>query len=133
MTKKQRYKEIIAWFEANMPVAESELQYRNAFELLVAVILSAQCTDKRVNMVTPALLAAYPTPEAMAAASAEDIFAFIKSVSYPNNKSRHLAAMARQLVENFGGEVPSDIEQLQTLQGGRGAQNGKRGGVCGVQ
>ncbi|MDR1698626.1 MAG: endonuclease III [Prevotellaceae bacterium] len=117
MTKKQRYENVIAWFEANMPVAESELHYKNTFELLVAVILSAQCTDKRVNMVTPALLAAYPTPEAMAAANAEDIFKFIKSVSYPNNKSKHLAAMARQLVENFGGEVPSDIAELQSLQG----------------
>ena len=117
MTKKQRYANIIAWFQANMPVAESELHYKNTFELLVAVILSAQCTDKRVNMVTPALLQAYPTPEAMASATEQDVFAFIKSVSYPNNKSKHLAAMARQLVENFGGEVPSDINDLQTLQG----------------
>lgn len=100
-----------------MPVAESELNYRNPFELLVAVILSAQCTDKRVNMTTPALFEAYPTPEAMAEAKAEEIFPYIKSISYPNNKAKHLAAMARMLVEEFGGQVPSDIGELQRLPG----------------
>ena len=98
-------------------MAESELNYRNPFELLVAVILSAQCTDKRVNLTTPALFEAYPTAEAMAEATAEDIFPYIRSISYPNNKARHLAAMARMLVEEFGGEVPSDLDALQRLPG----------------
>ena len=100
-----------------MPVAESELTYSNPFELLVAVILSAQCTDKRVNLTTPALFAAYPTPEAMAAATAEEIFPYIRSISYPNNKAKHLAGMARMLVEEFDGEVPSDLKELQRLPG----------------
>ena len=117
MTTKQRYEGIISYFQQAMPVAESELTYSNPFELLVAVILSAQCTDKRVNMTTPALFAAYPTPEAMAAATAEEIFPYIKSISYPNNKAKHLAGMARMLVEEFGGEVPSDLKELQRLPG----------------
>lgn len=117
MTLKDRYANIIAWFEKNMPVAESELNYKTPFELLVAVILSAQCTDKRVNMTTPALFEAYPTPQAMAEASAEDIFHYIRSISYPNNKAKHLAAMSRMLVEEFGGEVPSDLGELQRLPG----------------
>ena len=117
MTTKQRYEGIIAYFQQAMPVAESELEYSNPFELLVAVILSAQCTDKRVNLTTPALFAAYPTPEAMAAATAEEIFPYIKSISYPNNKAKHLAGMARMLVEEFGGEVPSDLKELQRLPG----------------
>ena len=117
MRLKERYANIIAWFEKNMPVAESELNYKTPFELLVAVILSAQCTDKRVNMTTPALFEAYPTPQAMAEASAEDIFHYIRSISYPNNKAKHLAAMSRMLVEEFGGEVPSDLGELQRLPG----------------
>jgi endonuclease-3 len=117
MTTKQRYEGIIAYFQQAMPVAESELTYSNPFELLVAVILSAQCTDKRVNLTTPALFAAYPTPEAMAEATAEEIFPYIKSISYPNNKAKHLAGMARMLVEEFGGEVPSDLKELQRLPG----------------
>lgn len=117
MTTAQRYKYIIDWFTRNMPVAETELHYNNPYELLVAVILSAQCTDKRVNLVTPALFAAYPTVEAMATATAEQIYEYIKSVSYPNNKARHLAGMARMLVEEFGGEVPSDVDTLQRLPG----------------
>ena len=117
MTIRQRYEGIIAYFQQAMPVAESELTYSNPFELLVAVILSAQCTDKRVNMTTPTLFAAYPTPEAMAAATAEEIFPYIKSISYPNNKAKHLAGMARMLVEEFGGEVPSDLKELQRLPG----------------
>ena len=117
MTIKQRYEGIIAYFQQTMPVAESELTYSNPFELLVAVILSAQCTDKRVNLTTPALFAAYPTPEAMAAATAEEIFPYIRSISYPNNKAKHLAGMARMLVEEFGGEVPSDLKELQRLPG----------------
>ena len=117
MTRKQRYEGIIAYFQQAMPVAESELTYSNPFELLVAVILSAQCTDKRVNLTTPALFAAYPTAEAMAKATAEEIFPYIKSISYPNNKAKHLAGMARMLVEEFGGEVPSDLKELQRLPG----------------
>ena len=117
MTTKQRYEGIIDYFQQAMPVAESELEYSNPFELLVAVILSAQCTDKRVNLTTPALFAAYPTAEAMAAATAEEIFPYIKSISYPNNKAKHLAGMARMLVEEFGGEVPSDLKELQRLPG----------------
>ncbi len=117
MTIKQRFEGVLQWFEANMPVAESELHYRNPYELLVAVMLSAQCTDKRVNMVTPALFSAYPTAEAMAEASAEDIFGYIRSVSYPNSKAQHLAGMARMLVERFGGQVPDTVEQLTQLPG----------------
>ena len=117
MTIKQRYEGIISYFQQAMPVAESELTYSNPFELLVAVILSAQCTDKRVNLTTPALFAAYPTAQAMAEATAEDIFPYIRSISYPNNKAKNLAAMARMLVAEFGGEVPSDIEQMMRLPG----------------
>jgi endonuclease-3 len=117
MTIKQRYEGIINYFQQTMPVAESELTYSNPFELLVAVILSAQCTDKRVNLTTPALFAAYPTAQAMAEATAEDIFPYIRSISYPNNKAKHLAGMARMLVEEFGGEVPSDLKELQRLPG----------------
>lgn len=117
MTTKQRYDGIIAWFSEHMPVAESELQYKDPYQLLVAVILSAQCTDKRVNMTTPALFEAFPTAQAMAEASAEQIYTYIKSISYPNNKARNLAAMARMLCAEFGGEVPSDLEQMQRLPG----------------
>ena len=117
MRLKERYEATIAYFQESMPVAESELDFRNPFELLVAVVLSAQCTDKRVNLTTPALFEAYPTAEEMAKASAEDIYGYIKSISYPNNQAKHLAAMSRMLVEEFGGEVPSDREQLQRLPG----------------
>lgn len=117
MKTRERYDNIIRWFSENMPEAETELHYRTPFELLVAVILSAQCTDKRVNMTTPALFEAYPTPQAMAEASADDIFPYIRSISYPNNKARHLAAMARMLCSDFGGEVPDDPQELQRLPG----------------
>lgn len=117
MTVKERYERVIEWFSRAMPVAETELHYDNPYQLLVAVILSAQCTDKRVNMITPALFGAFPTPEAMAAAAPEDIFPYIKSCSYPNNKSRSLAGMARRLVEEFGGEVPADLDALMLLPG----------------
>src|ERR1043166_3569924 len=117
MTKKERYKFVIEYFEKNAPGAETELIYDTPYELLVAVILSAQCTDKRVNMTTPALLEAFPTPEVMAAASPEQIFPYIKSISYPNNKSKHLAGMAKMLVNDFGGVVPPDIDELQKLPG----------------
>lgn len=117
MRLKERYDGIIAWFSQNMPVAESELNYTNPFELLVAVILSAQCTDKRVNMVTPALFEAYPTAEALATASVEDILRYISSISYPNNKAKNLSAMARMLCAEFGGQVPSDIDSMMRLPG----------------
>lgn len=100
-----------------MPVAESELVYSNPYELLVAVMLSAQCTDKRVNMVTPALFEAYPTPEALAAASSDEVFEYVKSVSYPRSKAEHLVEMAQRLVNVYDSRVPDNIEDLQTLQG----------------
>ncbi len=100
-----------------MPVAESELNYRNPYELLVAVSLSAQCTDKRVNLTTPALFEAYPTPFDMAEASVEEIFGYIRSISYPNNKAKNLAGMARMLCSEFGGEVPHDLLEMQRLPG----------------
>ena len=117
MRIRERYDGVIAYFSEAMPVAESELNFENPFQLLVAVILSAQCTDKRVNMVTPALFDAYPTPAAMAKASAEDIFPYIKSISYPNNKAKHLAGMARMLCDEFGGELPADLAELRRLPG----------------
>lgn len=100
-----------------MPIAESELHFDNTFQLLVAVMLSAQCTDKRVNLITPALFAAYPTAEAMAQATKDDIFRYIHSVSYPNSKAEHLVSTARRLSEVYGGEVPDNIDDLQTLPG----------------
>ncbi len=117
MTKKERYETVIAYFSEAMPAAETELHYTNTFQLLVAVMLSAQCTDKRVNMVTPALFEAYPTPSAMAAATEEDVLAYVRSVSYPNSKARHLVEAARQLCDCFGGEVPSTLEELTSLPG----------------
>lgn len=117
MSTKQRFEHILAWFDANMPVAESELVYANPFQLLVAVMLSAQCTDKRVNMVTPALFAAYPDAHSLASATDDEVFEYVKSVSYPRSKAQHLVAMAKRLVESYGGEVPDSIEELQTLQG----------------
>lgn len=117
MTIKERYRGLIEYFEKALPDAKSELHYEDPYQLLVAVILSAQCTDKRVNMVTPALFEAYPDARSMAAATDEDIFEYIKSVSYPNQKSRFLSGMSRKLVSDFGGEVPDDVELLQTLPG----------------
>lgn len=117
MTTKQRFEYILHWFEANMPVAQSELHYSNPFELLVAVMLSAQCTDKRVNMVTPALFAQYPTPQALANATSDEVYEFIKSVSYPHAKANHLVQMAQRLVSVYHSEVPDNIDDLQTLSG----------------
>ncbi len=117
MTTKARFENILAWFETNMPVAESELNYSNPFELLVAVMLSAQCTDKRVNMVTPTLFAAYPTPDALAQAASDEVFEYIKSVSYPRSKAEHLVQMAQRLVAVYGSQVPDNIDDLQTLSG----------------
>ncbi|MEA4936282.1 MAG: endonuclease III [Paludibacter sp.] len=117
MTIRERYNNIIHWFEENMPVAETELHHDNPFHLLVAVILSAQCTDKRVNMTTPKLFADFPTPESMAFVSPDVIFNYIKSISYPNNKSKHLVGMAQMLISEFNGTVPDDVELLQKLPG----------------
>ena len=117
MRKKERYENILAWFRENVPIAETELHYENHFQLLIAVILSAQCTDKRVNQITPALYRDYPTPEALAASSPETVYEYIKSVSYPNNKAKHLVGMARMLMEDFGGEVPDRMEDLLKLPG----------------
>ena len=117
MTTKQRFEHILAWFDTNMPVAESELHYDNPFQLLVAVMLSAQCTDKRVNMVTPALFEAFPTAEAMANASVAEVLEYIHSVSYPNAKAEHLVATAKRLSSQYGGQVPDHIDDLQTLPG----------------
>ena len=117
MTLRQRYDGIIGWFSEHMPVAESELHDDKPYQLLVAVVLSARCTDKRVNMTTPALFERFPTPDKMAEAGAEGIYPYIKSISYPNNKAKNLAGMARMLCEEFGGEVPSDLDAMQRLPG----------------
>lgn len=117
MKKKELYAYVLNYFAEAMPVAETELHYDNPFQLLVAVILSAQCTDKRVNMVTPALFNDYPTARAMAEATPEVIYEYIRSVSYPNNKSKHLVGMAQMLEKEFGGEVPSTLQELIKLPG----------------
>ena len=117
VVKKERFEAVIQWFEENMPIAETELHYSNPFELLVAVILSAQCTDKRVNQITPALFAQYPDEISMSKASSEDVFTFIRSCSYPNNKAKHLVGMAKMLHQDFKGELPSDINELQKMPG----------------
>ena len=117
MRKPQLFRRVLDHFRHTMDDTETELHYTNPFELLVAVVLSAQCTDKRINMVTPALFAAYPTPALMAAATEEDIFSYIRSVSYPNSKAAHLVAMAKQLVDQHSGQVPSTLEALTALPG----------------
>jgi endonuclease-3 len=118
MDRSERFREILNWFEEHMPVAETELDYRTPYELLVAVILSAQCTDKRVNMITPRFFEQFPVPELLARASFDDVFACIRSCSYPNNKAKHLIGMASVLCDEFDGVVPSDVEKLQKLPGG---------------
>ena len=117
MNKAERYRKILEYFETNQPVAETELVYSNPYELMVSVILSAQCTDKRVNMITPAFFTRFPTVESLAAARKEEVFELIKSCSYPNNKTGHLVGMAAMVVEHFGGEIPADVEALQKLPG----------------
>ena len=117
MTLKERYEAILGWFAENQPAAQSELHYENPFQLLVAVVLSAQCTDKRVNQVTPALFGRFPTPEALAAASFEEVYPYVRSVSYPNAKTRHLIDLAAKLLADVGGSVPSDIDALMSLPG----------------
>ena len=117
MTIKQRYQGIIDWFQANMPTAQTELHYNSPYQLLVAVILSAQCTDKRINMITPALFEAFPTPGDMARSSVEEIYDYVKSVSYPNNKAKNLFAMANMLVDVYHSTVPDTMEDLIKLPG----------------
>ena len=117
MRKADRYAGVIGWFTENMPVAQTELHFDSTFQLLVAVVLSAQCTDKRVNIVTPGLFQRFPTPESMASASFEEVYGLVRSVSYPNSKTRHLIALSQKLVSDFGGKVPSDIDTLMTLPG----------------
>lgn len=117
MKTEERYRAVIEWFSKNMPVAETELHYQDPYQLIVAVILSAQCTDKRVNLVTPALFEKYPTAEALAGATPEEVYPYIKSVSYPNNKARHLVGMAQKLLSDFGGIMPQEVEELQKLPG----------------
>jgi endonuclease-3 len=117
MTRKERFRLIIDYFKVAMPIAETELEYQSPYELIVATILSAQCTDKRVNMTTPAFFKKYPTVHHLANAKVEEIFQIIKSISYPNNKAHHLSGMAKMLIEDFGGVIPSDIDQLQRLPG----------------
>jgi endonuclease-3 len=117
MTRKERYKAVIDYFEKNVPVAETELVYDNPYQLLVAVILSAQCTDKRVNLTTPAIFQYYPEPADMAKATFEELFPLIKSISYPNNKTKHLIGMANMLINTYGGEVPMTVEELVKLPG----------------
>ena len=117
MTLKNKYRYLIEYFEKNMPIAESELNFENSYQLIVAVILSAQCTDKRVNMTTPALFERYPDAEALSKATVEDIYELIKSISYPNNKSKNLLGMAKVLMSDFNGIVPDDVDKLQILPG----------------
>ena len=117
MRKKERYQHLITYFTTHFPEPQTELHYHNAYELILAVVLSAQCTDKRVNLVTPALFARFPTPEQLATATPEEIYPFIKSVSYPNNKAKHLAGLGRMLVAQFNAEVPATVAELQQLPG----------------
>jgi endonuclease-3 len=117
MTRKERYAFIIAHFEKNMPVAETELEYEDPYQLLVAVILSAQCTDKRVNLTTPAIFEKYPTARSLSKATVEELFPLIKSISYPNNKTRHLIGMAQKVMTDFGGKIPMTVEELVQLPG----------------
>jgi endonuclease III len=117
MTKKERFQKVISWFEENMPVAETELKYGSPYELLVAVILSAQCTDKRVNLITPAFFERFPDARTLATSNVEEIFEYIRTCSYPNNKAKHLLGMAEMLVGDFKSKVPSEIMELQKLPG----------------
>jgi endonuclease-3 len=117
MTKKERYEKVLSYFEKNALPAETELNYSNPFELLVAVVLSAQCTDKRVNLVTPKLFKDYPDAASMAEASSEVLFPYIRSISYPNNKAKHLSGLAKQLVADYGGRVPDTVDELVKLPG----------------
>ena len=132
MQKKELFRRVLQHFESTMDSTETELHFSNPFELAVAVVLSAQCTDKRINQVTPALFRDFPTPEALAATTPEVIYEYIKSVSYPNNKASHLVGMGKMLMEQYGGEVPSTLEELIRLPGvGRKPANGIQAVACG--
>jgi endonuclease-3 len=117
MNKKQRYEAIIQYFSEHMPAAETELNYENPFQLMVAVVLSAQCTDKRINLVTPALFRDFPTPEHLAASSFDELFPYIRSVSFPSNKTKHLLGLGKMLVETYGGEIPQTVDELTKIPG----------------
>jgi endonuclease-3 len=117
MTKKERYNYIIEYFQSHMPQAETELEFKDPYQLLVAVILSAQCTDKRVNMTTPALFKKYPDVSSLSKTSFDELLPFIKSISYPNNKTKHLIAMARMVIKEFNGQIPMTVEELVKLPG----------------
>lgn len=117
MLKKERYQRFVDYFSTHQPQAQTELHYNNPYQLLVAVILSAQCTDKRINQVTPALFQRFPTPKSLAETTPDIVFDYIRSVSYPNNKAKHLVGMANMLVNEFHNEVPSDVNQLQKMPG----------------
>ena len=117
MSQKERFEKVIEYFSTHNPTAETELEYTNPYELIVSVILSAQCTDKRVNMTTPAFFKKFPDVQSLAKSTPEIVFPFIKSISYPNNKSKHLVGMAKMLVDDFGGVVPSEVDELQKLPG----------------
>ena len=117
MTRKERYEKFIAYFQENQPQAETELHHSNPFELLVAVILSAQCTDKRINMVTPKLFADFPTAQHLAASHFDELYPYLKSVSYPNNKTKHLIGLGKMIMDDFQGELPTTLEDLQKLPG----------------
>lgn len=117
MTRADLFHKVTEWFSANMETAESELHYDSPFHLLIAVILSAQCTDKRVNMHTPMIFKRFPQPQDLASATFEEVYELIKSISFPNNKAKHLIGMATKLVSDFGGEVPSEVAELETLPG----------------
>jgi len=117
MKRKDRYKKVLEYFNTHHPVAETELKHKNPYELIIAVILSAQCTDKRVNQITPPLIEQFPSPESLAEAEISEVYEFIKTCSYPNNKAKHLVGMARSLINDFNGIVPDDVKELQKLPG----------------
>jgi endonuclease-3 len=124
MDREEKYRKVIDWFREHMPVAESELGFRNPYELLVAVVLSAQCTDKRVNMITPELFKRFPTPKHLSQTDEKEVYEYIKSCTYPNSKARHLVELAKKITSDFGGKVPSEVDQLLTLPGvGRKSAN----------
>ena len=124
MDRKEKYNRVIEWFLENRPVAESELRYDNPYELMVAVVLSAQCTDKRVNMITPELFKRFPTPKQLAETDPEEVYEYIRSCTYPNSKAKHLVELARKLIADYNGIVPGDVDQLLNLPGiGRKSAN----------
>lgn len=124
MDRKEKYNRVIEWFRENMPVAETELSHRNPYELMVAVVLSAQCTDKRVNMITPELFKRFPTPKQLAETDPEEVYEYIRSCTYPNSKAKHLVELAKKITTDYNGVVPGDVDQLLNLPGvGRKSAN----------